>query len=105
MLAIIALHEMNYPAAEAELTALLDMNHNDAATSLQLGAAIVSEKMPDRYPVAIFHLARRRGHGGPSGFRRKKSREVGRDERLEEISTATTLDLFPDWTEVKRASE
>jgi hypothetical protein len=58
---MIALKEMNYPAAEAELTALLnlnhDMNHDDAATSLQLGAAIVSEKMPDRYPVAIFHLA------------------------------------------------
>jgi hypothetical protein len=61
VLAMIALKEMNYPAAEAELTALLnlnhDMNHDDAATSLQLGAAIVSEKMPDRYPVAIFHLA------------------------------------------------
>src|SRR5580704_9836832 len=55
--ATIALREMNYPAAEVELTALLEMNHDDAATSLQLGAAIVSEKMPDRYPVAIFHFA------------------------------------------------
>jgi len=34
VLATIALREMNDPAAEAELTALLEMNHDDAATSL-----------------------------------------------------------------------
>lgn len=61
VLVTLAINQKDYPAAEAELTALIrmnrEMNRDDAATSFQLGRAIVAEKSPDRYPVAIFHLA------------------------------------------------
>jgi hypothetical protein len=112
VLATIALREMNYPAAEAELTALLEMNHDDAATSLQLGAAIVSEKMPDRYPVAIFHLAHAVMTTGPGAFNEeaRKSTEAylenlyrnyhGSLSGLDEVKRASTVAWIPPqgWT-------
>jgi hypothetical protein len=112
VLAMIALREMNYPAAEAELTALLEMNHDDAATSLQLGAAIVSEKMPDRYPVAIFHLAHAVMTTGPGAFNEeaRKSTEAyleniyrnyhGSLSGLDEVKRASSVAWIPPqgWT-------
>jgi hypothetical protein len=57
-LATIALNGKDYAVAERELTAILELNHSDAATSYRLGAALVAERDPVKYPAAIFHLAR-----------------------------------------------
>jgi hypothetical protein len=57
-LATIALNGKNYVEAESELMAILELNHSDAATSYRLGATLVAERNPVKYPAAIFHLAR-----------------------------------------------
>jgi hypothetical protein len=105
VMATIELNTRNYPAAEAELIALIaldhEMNRDDAATSLQLGAAIISEKMPDRYPVAIFHLAHAVTTTGPGAFDEKTRKST--EAYLENIYRNYHGDLS-GLDEVKRAS-
>jgi hypothetical protein len=64
-LATIALNGKDYMEAERELTAILELNHSDAATSYRLGATLVAERDPVKYPAAIFHLARAVAVMGP----------------------------------------
>jgi hypothetical protein len=77
------------------------MNRDEAATSLRLGAAIVSEKMPDRYPVAIFHLAHAVTTTGPGAFDEKTRKST--EAYLENIYRNYHGDLS-GLDEVKRAS-
>jgi len=101
VLAAVALNQKNYPAAEAELTALLEMNHDDALTSYRLGKAVVAEMRTDRYPVAIFHLARAVAATGPGAF--NESERKSTEAYLENIYRNYHGDLS-GLDEVKRAS-
>jgi tetratricopeptide (TPR) repeat protein len=67
-LATFALKVRDYPAAEEQFTALLDMNHQDAASSYNLGTAIIAERDPQKYPEAIFHMARAVTIAAPGTF-------------------------------------
>jgi tetratricopeptide (TPR) repeat protein len=101
VLATVALNEKNYAEAEAELAALLEMNHDDPATSFQLGRAIVAEMRPERYPAAIFHLARAVTAAGPGAFNEAARKPM--EAYLENIYRNYHGDLS-GLDEVKRAS-
>jgi hypothetical protein len=64
-LAAIALNRKNFADAETQYLAVLEAHPGDAATALQMGSAIVSERNPARYPDAIYYLARAVSVTGP----------------------------------------
>lgn len=57
-LASASLAKKDYPTLETQAKALLQMNPNDALACYWLGTAIVLQKNTDRFPEAIFYLAR-----------------------------------------------
>jgi tetratricopeptide (TPR) repeat protein len=68
VLAALATSRKDYPQAESELGRLLEMQPDDAATSYQLGVAIVGQQQSARYPAAIFYLAHAVALKGPGAF-------------------------------------
>lgn len=54
--------------AEIELLALLEDQPNDAAIAFQFGSTIVSGRDTNRYPAAIYYLARAATATGPGAL-------------------------------------
>ena len=57
-LAFIAVHKKEFDKAEKTYGKILETNPTDAQTSYALGSAILAQKKPERYPEALFHIAR-----------------------------------------------
>ena len=69
VLAQLASNRRNYSRAEAEFRLLLPLDAEDGAVALRLGTSIVSQKLPQRYPEAIYYLARAMGQMKPGADR------------------------------------
>ncbi len=67
-LAAIALFRKNYPEAEKEDAKLLEINPNDAQTSMNLGGAIRLGGNPARRPEYLYHYARAVSVTGPTAL-------------------------------------
>lgn len=61
----IAMVRKNHLEAEAELTADLKLNSNDAEAAYWLGSVLIAEKKPERVSDALFYIARAACYTGP----------------------------------------
>jgi len=59
-----AMEKKDYPAAETALTKLVQQFPDNGQYAYQLGSALVSEKDPNKYPEAIYEIARALEVGG-----------------------------------------
>jgi tetratricopeptide (TPR) repeat protein len=57
-LGFIASARKDYPTAETNYKKALEFQPNFGIVSYALGASIIAQKKPDRYPEALFHMAR-----------------------------------------------
>jgi tetratricopeptide (TPR) repeat protein len=59
-----ALDKKDYPAAEVALTKLVQAHPDNGQLAYQLGSTLVSEKDPNKYPEAVYEIARALEIGG-----------------------------------------
>lgn len=67
-LGMIATQRKQYDVAEQQYTKALEVDPNKAASSYGLGSAVLAQQKPDRYPEALFHLARAASLTGPGAL-------------------------------------
>jgi hypothetical protein len=66
----VALEHRDYPAAQTELTKVLEMDANQGQVSFWLGRAILAQNKnkPELQPVALYHFARAANYDGVAGL-------------------------------------
>jgi tetratricopeptide (TPR) repeat protein len=114
-----AMNRKDYPAAEQAFKKSLDAKPDNALVAYQLGTAILSQKDPNRYPEALYYIARAAGQdpakGGLDAATRPKVDEYlkklytnvhGSDEGLDQLKQlAATSPHPPAGFKIKTSSE
>jgi len=67
-LGTIATQKKQYDVAEQQYTKALEIDATKASSSYALGSAILAQQKPERYPEALFHLARAASLTGPGAL-------------------------------------
>jgi tetratricopeptide (TPR) repeat protein len=67
-LGMIATQKKQYDVAEQQYVKALEIDPAKAASSYGLGSAILAQQKPERYPEALFHLARAASLTGPGAL-------------------------------------
>jgi len=75
-LAFIAIQKKDLNAAETEYKAGLEVDPGNAQTAYALGSAIIAQKKPERYPEALFFLARAAYMTGPGALQPAVQKQV-----------------------------
>lgn len=75
-LGFIANQKKQFDVAEKEYAKLLEADPNQSSTSYALGSAILAQKKPERYPEALFHIARAASRTGPGALAPELQKQV-----------------------------